>query len=237
MAGSVDAEGRYYRTGIGLEKLSETVFTDDDCSDNNFGHLYGCGTGSDGHRTRAVGDFGTTNLLEFGFGNEINPTTRFEFLVEYRPSYTFNGETNYKNQGLRPVNVNLSSISGMFAYYRDFKNPGKEQKIVPFFGAGIGAVHHKMGTMTMMFPGYSTIVPGYKNFDIAWMVTSGIGMPLDENTTLDLAWRYTDLGEAARGKVDGKVVLSSRVIPLPNLKPTYTRIRGHGFRISIRRKF
>lgn len=126
---SVIAEGHYYRTGIGLERLSKTEFTDVNCRDNNFAQLYGCGSStSDGHPyRRSYGDFGTTNVLEFGLGFETDTSLRYEFLLEYRPSYTFTGEANFKRTSLekQTVTANLSSISGTLAFFIDFNRPGK----------------------------------------------------------------------------------------------------------------
>ena len=232
------AEGKYFRFGIGLEKLAETEFTDVDCSDSNFGYLWGCGTGPDGNRRRSFGDFGTTNLLEFGLGYETDSSVRYEFLFEYRPKYTFRGVTNY-NVGPHPSSAKLSSISGMIAFFIDMKKSGIEQKSVPYIGAGFGLVRHKIGTHTLMFPRYNTQAPGNKSSDKAWMVTSGIEMPLDKQMSLDIAWRYTDLGKVTSGAGNGKLVWNDDRpdIPLSNLAPTHTRLKGHGIRISLRRKF
>ena len=52
--------------------------------------------------------------------------------------------------------------------------------------------------------------------DVAWMLTAGFAVPLGEGTTLDLAWRYTDLGVVRTGAVavvewSGATVAASRV--------------------------
>ena len=58
----------YLRAGMDLDRPSETVFTDQDCSSASLAVLYGCGRGGDGARLRSVGDFGTIHALELGLG-------------------------------------------------------------------------------------------------------------------------------------------------------------------------
>ena len=71
------------------------------------------------------------------------------------------------------------------------------------------------------------------------MVTAGVATALNESTTLELAWRYSDLGTAETGTGSGQVVWrdGSRD-PLPlNLAPTEARLRSHGLRLSVRYLF
>ena len=51
----------------------------------------------------------------------------------------------------------------------------------------------------MTFPKTTTIMPCASRTDVAWMLTAGFAVPLGEGTTLDLAWRYTDLGVVRMG--------------------------------------
>ena len=38
------------------------------------------------------------------------------------------------------------------------------------------------------------------------MVTNGVALVLDERMSLDLAWRYTDLGDVGTSRGSGRVV-------------------------------
>ena len=58
----------------------------------------------------------------------------------------------------------------------------------------------------MTFPRTTTIVPGASRSNVAWMVTAGFAVPSTGRMTLDLAWRYTDLGEIRTGRGAGGVV-------------------------------
>ena len=68
------------------------------------------------------------------------------------------------------------------------------------------------------------------------MATAGVAVALGERVTLDLAWRYSDLGEVRTPRGPGRVVWrdgSREPLPL-DLAPTRARLRGHGVRLSFR---
>ena len=111
--------------------------------------------------------------------------------------------------------------------------------LAPFVGTGIGAAHIRVGKTTMTFPATTTIVPGASRTGLAWMATAGFTVALDERVSLDLAWRYTDLGEVRTGLGAGRVVWrngSREPLPL-ELAPTKARLAAHGVRLSLRYAF
>ena len=66
-----------------------------------------------------------------------------------------------------------------------------------------------------------------------------VAASLSERATLNLAWRYTDLGEVWTGRGTGRVVWrdgSREPLPL-DLAPTRARLAGHGVRVSLRYGF
>ncbi len=234
--------GDYYlRGGIGLDRRETADFTDTDCSTATPAALYGCGTGGDGAPYRSTGDFGTVPSVELGLGYDTG-AVRFEVLAEYRPGYSFEGRANFLAPERRQdVSADLSSLSGMIAGFVDLTALGAPEfgPFAPFIGAGIGAVHTRIGQTTMTFPATTTIVPGGSRTGLAWMATAGVALALDERVSLDLAWRYTDLGEVRTPRGPGRVVWrdGSRA-PLPlDLAPTKARLESHGVRLSLRYRF
>ena len=231
----------YLRGGIGLDWAGDTVFTDVDCSSTSPAALYGCGTGGDGAPYRSVGDFGTAPAIELGLGYAAGPT-RYELLVEFRPHFAFRGRSNFLAPGNQEeVRAKLSSVSGMLAGFVDLAGLGlpKLGPFAPFVGAGLGVVHTRIGKTTMTFPATTTTVPGGSRTGLAWMVAAGLALAVGERATLDLAWRYTDLGKVRTGRGAGRVVWrdgSREPRPL-DLAPTEARLRGHGVRLSLRYAF
>ena len=240
-SGAAGAGDFYLRGGIGLDRPADTVFTDRDCSSSAPAALYGCGTGGDGAPYRSRGGYGTVPALELGLGYAA-AAARVEILVEYRPRFAFEGRANFLAPERRQsVTADLSSVSGMLAAYVDLAELGlpKPGPFAPFAGAGVGAVRTRVGETRMTFPATTTIVPGASRTDLAWMVTAGVAAALDERVTLDLAWRYTDLGKVRTGRGAGRVVWrdgSREPLPL-DLAPTRARLASHGIRLSLRYAF
>ena len=240
-SGAAVAGDRYLRGGIGLDWSGSTAFTDADCASTVPAALYGCGTGGDGARLRSVGKFGAIPAVELGLGYSVG-AVRFEALVEYRPQYRFEGRANFLAPDRRQdVSAKLSSVSGMLAGFVDLVELGlpKLGPFTPFVGAGAGVVHTRIGQTTMTFPATTTTVPGGSWTGLAWMATAGVALAVGERATLDLAWRYTDLGKVRTGRGPGRVVWrdGSRD-PLPlDLAPTEARLKGHGLRLSLRYAF
>ena len=238
---TVVADGYYLRAGIGLDRPGSASFTDIDCSSTAPAALYGCGTGGDDAPYRSAGGFGTVPALEAGLGY-ASGAVRIEALIEYRPKFAFGGRANFLAPERRQdVSAELSSVSGMLAGFVDLAglglpNPGP---FAPFVGAGIGAAHTRIGKTTMTFPTTTTTVPGGSRAGLAWMATAGVAVALGERAILDLAWRYTDLGEARTPRGPGRVLWrdgSREPLPL-DLAPTRARLAGHGIRMSLRHAF
>ena len=241
VSGTVGAGDFYLRAGIGFDRPADTTFTDRDCSSTSPAALYGCGRGGDGAPYRSLGDFGTAVALEAGLGYAA-AAVRLEVLVEYRPHFSFKGRANFLEPGRRQsVVADLSTLSGMLAAYVDLPGLGLLAlgPFAPFIGAGAGAVSTRIGETRMTFPRTTTIVPGARRTAFAWMATAGVAATLGEHTTLDLAWRYTDLGAVHTGRGEGRVVWhDGRREPLPlDLAGTRAKFRSHGLRLSLRYAF
>ena len=234
-----DAGELYLRAGLGIDRAADTVFTDLDCSSTSPVPLYGCGKDRDGNPRRSVGGFGTAPVIELGLGYAAAPALRLEVLTEYRPRLAFEGRANFLAPGRRQsVHAELSSLSAMLAAHVDLPALGVPRigPFEPFVGAGAGAARIRIGETRMNFPRTTTIVRGASRTGLAWMLTAGVSAPLGERTRLDLAWRYTDLGEVRTGRGAGWVVWrDGSEEPKPyDIAPTRARLAGHGLRLSLR---
>ena len=240
-SGAAVAGDYYLRGGVGLDRPGNTAFTDIDCASTVPAALYGCGTGGEGAPYRSAGKFGTVPAVELGLGHATG-AFRLEVLVEYRPHYTFEGRANFLAPDRRQdVSAKLSSVSGMLAGFVDLAALGlpKPGRFAPFIGAGVGAVHTRIGKTTMTFPATTTTVPGGSRTGLAWMATAGVVVALNQRVSIDLAWRYSDLGEARTPRGAGRVVWrDGGREPLPlDLAQTKARLKGHGLRLSLRYAF
>lgn len=236
-ASDTRADEHYLRFGFGLDHPDTSFFHDKYCNSDHL--LYGCREGRDGIRPiRSLGNFGNVPVVEFGIGYPSG-RTRWELSVAYRPSSSFSGNATYRyNIDQIASAKNISSLAGMVAGYIDLNEIELLQgrKAIPFVGAGLGIARHRMNEFQIRFPNTTTIIPGAEKTNLAWMITAGLGFQLDENQTLDLSWRYTDLGSLQTG-VNGWVINNSTGVRT-NLThiPTVAELKGHGIRLSLRIK-
>lgn len=232
------AKDPYLRFGIGLDRPAKTYFHDEDCRAIGGTLLYGCTPGNDDFPVkRSLGDFDNVTVLEIGMGLPIG-RTRLEYLLEYRPKFDFEGQSTWNTSIQEATARNISSLASMVVGYVDFnhKSTSDEGKVVPFIGAGIGIARNKMNDFQIRFKNTTTTIPGTNKTNEAWMLTAGIGYKIDIKTTLDLAWQYTDLGSLYTGKGMGQVNSNTTgdILNTWTQLPTVARLKGHGFRLSLR---
>ena len=231
----------YFRTGLSVDWSKETEFRDVDCSSQSPDALYGCGTGPDGAPYQSRGDFGTIAGFEVGVGYIAFPHLRIEADLQYRPGFSFEGHANFLSQDRRQeVSVDASSWSAMLFGYLDLPGPGGPRlgPFSPFVGGGIGVSRIETGETHMEFPKTRTIVPGGHRTNLTWSLAAGLAISVDERTTLEIAWRYTDLGTVETGGGAGRVVWrdGSQEKPI-DLAETQARLRTHGLSLSMRYAF
>ena len=241
-SGPVAAEDFYLRTGIGLDRSAETRFTDTDCASLSPAALYGCGPGPDGAPRSSLGDFGTRTGLGLGIGYAAAFSTRFEVLMEDHPRFAFEGHANFlESTRQQSVSAALSSLSGLLTAYVDLPRLGLPRlgPFSPFIGSGVGVARLELDDTRMTFPKTTTLVPGARRVNLAWILMTGVATSLSEAVTLDLAWRYTDLGDVETGRAKGQVVWrdGSREPLALDLAATRAKLTSHGLQLSLRYAF
>ena len=235
----------YVRTGVALDWSEQVRFKDDDCLSVTPAALYGCGPGSDGAPLSSLGDFGTVAGFEIGVGRVATPSLRLEGIVQYRPSFSFDGRANFTQDRTykRMVSADLSSLSAMAAAYLDLHALGLPRfgPLDPFVGGGIGVSRIDIGETRMEHPEARTvtILPGGHRVNLVWMVTAGVATRLGERTILDLAWRYTDSGTVETGRSRARVVWrdGSRDPLEFDVAGTQANLSSHGLSLSVRYAF
>jgi len=195
------AEIRPYLRGlVGLDVSRDATFKDADCADKKPAALFGCGPGIDGAPLGAYGDFGSSALFEVAAGLELTDYLRIEAALSHRPGFAFEGEANFlRTPGDQPVSGDVTQSSAMaFVYLEPLAALGKETVLQPFIGGGIGVSHNEIGEMTYDFPGLKqpaySLMPGGSWTGFAWAATAGLGYEVSNSLTLELAYRYSDLG-------------------------------------------
>ena len=175
----------YWRADLGY-----SVAADAGLRDKNFatdGLICGdaaCNSGGE------LKDIGNSPVLSAGVGWRIDPNWRADVTLAYRGGYKLDDAdalpSNYK--------ADITSTNLMLAGYYDF-NAGWGR---PYLGAGIGFASNKIDSVVNSGGalGSTTVtVPGGTKTGFAWSLMAGVGFPLNPSLTLDLGYRYVDLGK------------------------------------------
>ena len=233
-----DRAGVYGRLGIGVDWPQSSSYRDNNCASTDPPALFGCVNGDDGRRLGAYGDFEETPVLDAALGYRVNDWLRAEALLSWRADMDFRGQSNFIGAGAnQTVSGSVSSVAGFGVAYVDLPRIGK---VRPFLGAGLGVARNRMGAMTYTFPNLSakatTTTPGGSSSNLAYLLTAGLSMPLGDRLDLDLAYRYTDLGQVQTGSGQADVVRSSGTRSIA-IGGTRADLRSHGVMFSLRYAF
>jgi opacity protein-like surface antigen len=239
---AADAPRFYIRGLIGYDWSRDATFKDENCASTNPPAYFGCGPGVGGLSLGARGDFGGSALYEIGAGVEVLPYLRVEAAIDHRPGLAFDGNANFRNAGGdQPVSgdVTQSAVMGM-AYLEPFTALGADWPVKPFIGGGVGVSRNEIGGMRYDFPAlpqpaYSAM-PGGTQYDFTWAATAGFAFDVTERLSLDIAYRYSDLGDI---ETDSKTLYIKRPtwdLTIP-IAPTKAELITQSVNVSARFRF
>jgi opacity protein-like surface antigen len=157
-------------------------------------------------------DIKSTALYGFGIGVEHSRWLRFDLTGEYRGKQLFVAQDSYNNGlgcsaaapgvncGTNEYTADLESWLGLFNAYIDI---GTWRGVTPYVGGGIGiASIDVQGFKDVNVPAGSVFYGNRDNSttNFAWALYAGLSYDVTDQLTLDFAYRYTDLGDAATGR-------------------------------------
>lgn len=193
-----------------------------------------------------------------GVGYRFNNWFRVDGTFEYRGGSSIGVNDrltySYNNSNGRVDAVqtntykgNLSSLVALFNAYVDL---GTWNCLTPYIGAGIGYASNSLSGLTDQgivqntqfynaFPGASavgvsptlgTASKGDKS-GVAWALMAGLGYEVNKNLTLEIGYRYLNLGEAQSGRIQN-AFLAQNYAPLKAKE-----IDSHDIKIGMRWNF
>ncbi len=125
-------------------------------------------------------NFNDTGSIDAGIGCRVVDGLRIEFNGTYR------FETDLT--GTNGLDAEYSNFTGMFNAWWDIANIGGFK---PYIGGGVGfSVHHTDSTLPLGSDGSRT------DTTMAWQLGAGVGIDVTDNLTVDIGYRFTDLGVA-----------------------------------------
>ncbi len=148
-------------------------------------------------------DFSPAPFVGLGIGYRWNDALRTDLTAEYRFRSDFDGRDVILDTG------------GSFAFDDDYTawkeeytflanlyvDLGQFGPVTPFVGAGIGASYNRISDFTDVNIVNSGLAFGadHGEWHLAWALHAGLAWQVSDRMTLELAYRYLDLGGAASG--------------------------------------
>jgi opacity protein-like surface antigen len=184
----------------------------------------------------------SSTFFGLGVGYKFNDWFRADFTGEYRGRANFHGSDNVTfplngvaNGGRGPDNYSGSKSEWVFLgnVYADL---GTWWCLTPYVGAGIGAA--KVNIIGFRDDGYNNVnglsVSTYyaddaSKWNFAWALHAGVTYKVTQSMSIDLGYRYLDMGSGTTGggHTFDNFIVSSRPF-------TFNHITSHDLKLGVR---
>jgi opacity protein-like surface antigen len=182
----------------------------------------GCNSGM------ALDDVGTSGVLSAGVGWRFNRNFRTDLTIGYRGGYVLDDSDRFPSN----YDADIVSTSVMLGAYWDFVTGGA----APYFGVGIGWAQNKIDEIVNSgFPGLGSaavFLPGGTWSGMAWSLMAGVAIPLGGRATLDLGYRFIDLGEIESDS--GPITCTPSCTGAGTYSGLSGKLRAHELMIGVR---
>lgn len=182
-----------------------------------------------------------------GIGYRFNNWFRVDGTFEYRGggSIGVNDRIDYINGFGNPgilTNTYKGNLSSMVALFNAYVDLGTWNCLTPYIGAGIGVARNRVTGLTdqginwvdttggIIQPTLGTASSGTKT-GVAWALMAGVGYEVNKNLTLEVGYRYLNLGDAQSGPIRN-AFLNESYAPLK-----VKSIDSHDIKIGMRWNF
>ncbi|MFN0264604.1 outer membrane protein [Tepidamorphus sp. 3E244] len=149
--------------------------------------------------------FDSSPLFGGGIGWVVNDWFRVDGTAEFRGRATFHGLDSYDTLPADGTPDGSNNYDGAKSEWLLLANAyfdlGTWHGITPYVGAGIGASRNTIHnfTDTNAPVGGEAYGATKSKWDLAWALHAGMGYQVTDRLTLDLAYRYVDMGDGVTG--------------------------------------
>lgn len=176
------------------------------------------------------GGFDSAPTFGLGVGYQYNDWLRFDVTGEYRGKANFSALDRYDLGAVQRTNEYTGTKSEWLFLANAYLDLGTWWCITPFIGAGVGfaniTIDHFRDTNILQPSGGYANAGTVTNF--AWAVHAGLAYKVTPNFTVELAYRFLNLGDGETGtffNVDGST--SNQVV-------TFKDITSHDLKFGVR---
>ena len=151
--------------------------------------------------TRGLG-FDTAGIFGLGAGYRINNWFRADVTGEYRGNANLHGLDIVSFNGVPSFTDEYhGSKSEWLVLANAYVDLGTWWCMTPFIGAGVGASRNTISNFVDVNTpnGGVAYAPTASKWDLAWAAHAGVAYKVSPGLTLELAYRYVDLGDGVTG--------------------------------------
>ena len=149
--------------------------------------------------------FDSAPLFGLGIGYHYNNWLRFDVTGEYRGKANFHGLDIGQVGGAFSPDRYTGSKSELTFLLNGYVDLGTWYNVTPFVGAGVGMSRNTIsnfGDVTIRTIGGTTADANFASgsqWSFAWALHAGLAYKVNQNFTVELAYRYLDLGNGKTG--------------------------------------
>lgn len=178
--------------------------------------------------------FDSSAFFGIGVGYYFNDWLRFDLTGEYRSKANFHGSQVITSGGSTYTDEYSGSKSEWLFLLNGYIDLGTWSGFTPFVGAGIGTSRNTIHSFQDVNTPNSGVAFGdtASKWNFAWALHAGVAYKVTKNFTVELAYRYVDLGDAESGDlytyVGGNAVYNPMI---------FNHLTSHDFKLGLRVNF
>lgn len=158
--------------------------------------------------------FDSAPLYGLGLGYVHSPWLRFDVTGEYRGKSSFRGLEHFVDRGnICKANPNVLAVcpsehtgskSEWLFLANTYFDLGNWYGVTPYVGAGLGTANVKLHDFTSVGTPHESVwwASDDSQWNFAWALHGGLAYEVTPNVTVDLAYRYVDMGDGKTGAYD-----------------------------------
>lgn len=201
--------------------------------------LYGGGQYTTGGHDQLVNEsLGAAADFGIGVGYKFNEYFRTDLTLDYETPARFKGslwcDYNTTSCNSSPnggyYDTERAKIAAYTALLNGYADLGTYNGFTPYVGAGVGASYLQTSSIrSSNYGSDGSSIEGDGNWNFAWALMAGVSYAVNQNLSVDLGYRYLNLGDA---KTKGVTDSFGQTTGLK-----YNNIQAHEVRLGLRYQF
>jgi opacity protein-like surface antigen len=148
-----------------------------------------------------MGDSGLGEV-SLGCGSATGWGLRGELQYTYRGKKSFDSDLTSTFIALPPNDPAHTSVKSHALMLNAYWDLGNHRGFVPYVGAGIGIARNEMSNVYFTNSPFFNEVLGQDKTNFAWSLMAGVEYQFSNRWSMDMGYRYIDLGSAVSDNID-----------------------------------